>query len=322
MTSTETTPALAVRNLTKRFGSEKGKQAVTAVDQVSFTVSTGTVVGLFGPNGAGKTTLMKTILGLFLPDYGGVELEGVNVHQYPREASHSVEAILGGARNIYWGLTVEENIRYFGAINGSDPETAIDRCEELVERFNLSSNRDDPVRTLSRGVKQKVSLATVLATDAPIILIDEPTLGLDFESSVTLQTELKRVLNEGERTVVLSSHDVNVIRNVCDRLIVMDEGAIAADTTVSDLAEAVDTSRYTVVVRHLTPDACFTLERTVPAAEYTIHDDRTELRFEADSTQFYSLMQTLEEAGVALLDVTTETCGVDRALTEISGAPD
>ncbi|ACV47002.1 ATP-binding cassette domain-containing protein [Halomicrobium sp. ZPS1] len=221
-------PDLVVDGLTKRF--DDG--AVTAVDDLSFTVEPGSVVGLLGPNGAGKTTTIKSILGLVIPDSGSVEVGGVDVHDRPRLAHRQIDAMLEGARNNYWRLTVEENLRYFAGISGLDPDAVLEECDEILQRFEIDEKRDEVVRNLSRGMKQKVSLASVLVTDASIVCIDEPTLGLDVESTRQLKKELRNTIDQQDMTVLLSSHDMDVIEDVCDRVIIMH--ALAKEIVDSD----------------------------------------------------------------------------------------
>ena len=163
-------PAVEVEGLRKRFG--EGDDAVVAVDGVSFAVETGSVVGLLGPNGAGKTTLIKSVLGMVLPDAGTVRIRGVDVDDRPRAAYASVDAMLEGARNDYWRLTVRENLRYFAAVGGVDPDAVADRHDRLLDQLGLADRADTPVRELSRGMKQKVSLASVLAGGAEVVFLD------------------------------------------------------------------------------------------------------------------------------------------------------
>jgi len=226
-------PALSVEGVRKRFG--EGETAVQAVDGVSFAVEPGSVVGLLGPNGAGKTTLIKSVLGMVVPDAGTVSIDGIDVADDPRAAYERVDAMLEGARNDYWRLTVRENLRYFATVSGVDPDSVADRHERLLDRLDLADRADTPVRKLSRGMKQKVSLASVLAGGAEVVFLDEPTLGLDVESSRTLQRELRRLAEEEGLTVLISSHDMGVIETVCDRVLVMADGRVVADDGVDTL---------------------------------------------------------------------------------------
>ncbi|MFC7072484.1 ABC transporter ATP-binding protein [Halovenus rubra] len=230
--------ALEVDNLSKRFGD--GAETVTAVDSVSFEIQSGSIVGLLGPNGAGKTTLIKSILGMVLPDDGTVRLDGVDIRDQPRTAYAQVDAMLEGARNDYWRLTVRENLRYFSTVAGVHPDAVADEHQRLLEQLDLEEKADVAVRDLSRGMKQKVSLASVLAGGAKLVFLDEPTLGLDVESSRTLQTELRRLATEQDITVVLSSHNMDVIETVCDRVLIMSDGEFVADDSVEELLRSTD----------------------------------------------------------------------------------
>jgi ABC-2 type transport system ATP-binding protein len=245
-TAADEDPAISVRNLTKTFGS--GDDAVTAVDGLDLDVQSGTVVGLLGPNGAGKTTAIKSILGLIVPDEGEVRIGGVDVFEHPRRAYRDVETMLEGARNTYWRLTVRENLDFFARLAGATPGERRAEFDALLERFDLSEKADTPVRELSRGQKQTVSLVSTLAGDADVLFLDEPTLGLDVESSLDLRSELSRLVAEEGLTVVLSSHDMDVIEDLCDRVVVMDDGRVVADDSVDALVDLFRSRAFEVTV--------------------------------------------------------------------------
>ena len=296
-------PALAIEGLTKRFG--QGDDAVVAVDDVSLTVERGSVVGLLGPNGAGKTTLIKCALGIVVPDAGSVQVFGTDVRAGRRAAYADVDAMLEGARNDYWRLTVRENLRYFATISGVDPDSVAARHDRLLDRLDLADKADTPVRDLSRGMKQKVSLASVLAGGAELVFLDEPTLGLDVESARTLRAELRRLAAEEGLTIVVSSHDMTTIEAVCDRVVMLSNGRIAADDTVEALLGGADRD----VVRVASPDlddtvvgrlrdrfevVGFDADTRPPAAEVVAGGDR-----------LYDLTDALREAGVTPVTVRT-----------------
>ncbi|WP_436927305.1 ABC transporter ATP-binding protein [Halosimplex amylolyticum] len=238
--------ALSIRNLTKTFG--EGEEAVRAVDGVDLDVRPGTVVGVLGPNGAGKTTLIKSVLGLVIADEGDVRVAGVDVYGDPRAAYARVGAMLEGARNVYWKLTVRENLEFFAAVGGESPGALRERHDALLEQLSLAEKADEPVNDLSRGQKQKVSLACALARDVEVAFLDEPTLGLDVESSVELRREIRRLADQEDMTIVLSSHDMDVVQDVCDRVVIMNGGEVIADDAVADLIDVFRTFAYRVVV--------------------------------------------------------------------------
>ena len=300
--ATDNEPALVVEGLSKRFGGEEG---VVAVDDVSFSVDRGAVVGLLGPNGAGKTTLIKCVLGIVVPDSGSVRVFGTDVAAGRRAVYSDVDAMLEGARNDYWRLTVRENLRYFATIRGVDPDSIRARHDRLLERFDLAAKADTPVRELSRGMKQKVSLASALAGGAELVFLDEPTLGLDVESSRTLRRELRRLADEEGLTIVLSGHDMGVIESVCDRVIVMSDGRVVADDAVSTLLERADRDRVRLAATGVDRSVLDSLRRDFDVREVRRRGRRTRLEFAAGGTELYDLMDALRAGNVTIEDVRT-----------------
>jgi ABC-2 type transport system ATP-binding protein len=305
--------ALRVDGLSKSFGD------VLAVDDVSLTVERGSVVGLLGPNGAGKTTLVKSILGLTLPDEGSVRIAGVDVHERPRVAARHVDAMLEGARNDYWRLTVRENLRYFATVGGVAPDAVADRHDRLLDQLDLAGKADTPVRDLSRGMKQKVSLASVLATDADVVFLDEPTLGLDLASSLTLRRELRRIVADRGLTVVLSSHDMGVVEDVCDRVVVLNEGRVVADGTVAALRRETGARRVRVTSPDLGDEAVAAVRERFEVTGVRARGGATRVEVAADSDGLYDLLALLRTRGVTLDGVETVDPDLGDVLLELTG---
>jgi ABC-2 type transport system ATP-binding protein len=309
--------AIAIEGLVKRFGS--GPDAVTAVDDVSLEIEAGSVVGLLGPNGAGKTTTIKSILGMVLPDAGSVRIRGHDVYEDPRAAYAHVDAMLEGARNDYWRLTVRENLRYFSTISGVDPDSISDRHDRLLEKLDLAERADEPVRSLSRGMKQKVSLASVLASEAEVVFLDEPTLGLDVESSLTLRRELRRIVEERNMTAVVSSHDMDVIEDICDRVVIMSEGRVIADDTVGDLLRGFETRGYRVTSSDFDEQLLAEIRSRFEVADVERFEERIRVEVASDSDGFYALAAYLRSHGVTLEAVNTVEPDLEDAFVELTG---
>jgi ABC-2 type transport system ATP-binding protein len=318
-------PALAIEGVSKRFGTGEG--SVLAVDDVSLTVERGSIVGLLGPNGAGQTTLIKCALGIVLPDAGSVRVFGTDVGDGRRTAYADVDAMLEGARNDYWRLTVRENLRYFATIAGVDPDSVRARHDRLLDRLELTEKADTPVRDLSRGMKQKVSLASVLAGGAELVFLDEPTLGLDVESSRTLRRELRRLAREEGLTIVLSSHDMDVIEDVCDRVVMMANGRIVADDTVAALLSGTDRDAVRVVSADIDDAVVATLRERfeVRGVETGLGaGDRdgggsTAVEVAAAGDALYALMDALRDAGVTVEDVRTVRPELEDVFVDLTG---
>ncbi|MFB6253427.1 MAG: ABC transporter ATP-binding protein [Halobacteriaceae archaeon] len=286
-------PAVSVQGLRKRYGDVSN--GVIAVDDVSFSIDPGTAVGLLGPNGAGKTTTIKSLLGLIEPTAGKAMVNGIDVHANPSTAYRHIGAILEGARNVYWRLTVRENLRFFAALGGQRPESLTERHNELLQQLNLTDKADTQVRDLSRGMKQKVTIACTLAREADVVFLDEPTLGLDVESSIELRRELRRLVNDESITVLLSSHDMDVIEDVCNRVIIMNDGHIVADDTVDNLLSLFRTQTYEITTTSYLADSDRTqLQQTFNAENFTQIGDQERFQVQVTGDEFYDLIDILE----------------------------
>ncbi|EMA44189.1 ABC transporter ATP-binding protein [Halococcus saccharolyticus] len=309
---------VSVDGLGKTYGD--GDDAVRAVEDVSFDIEPGTVVGLLGPNGAGKTTTIKAMLGLVVPTTGTVTIDGVNVHEEPRAAYQRVGAMLEGARNVYWKLTVRENLEFFAALSGRRPAAVADRHDRLLDQLALTEKADVPVNDLSRGMKQKVSLACTLARDASVAFLDEPTLGLDVESSLELRRELRRLAEQESMTVVLSSHDMDVVQAVCDRVIIMNDGRVVTDDTVDGLIDLFRSQAY-----HITVDDLPEGVRDRLAAEFDVDGfeavgDRTRFAVSLpDGRALYDVMDTLREADTVPESVDSIEPDLEDVFLELTG---
>jgi len=310
-------PALAVEGVSKRFGS--GDDAVLAVDDVSLTVERGSIVGLLGPNGAGKTTLIKCALGIVIPDAGSVRVFGTDVADGRRAAYADVDAMLEGARNDYWRLTVRENLRYFATIHGVDPDSVAGRHDRLLDRLDLAAKADAPVRDLSRGMKQKVSLASVLAGGADLVFLDEPTLGLDVESSRTLRQELRRLAREEGLTILLSSHDMAVIESVCDRVVMMADGRVVADDTVAALLSGAGRESVRVTSTDIDDAVVAALRERFDVGAVESVDGRTSIEVAAAGDALYELMDVLRGADVTVEDVRTVQPELEEVFVDLTG---
>ncbi|RQH00291.1 ABC transporter ATP-binding protein [Natrarchaeobius oligotrophus] len=304
-TQTASETVIQTRGLTKSFATESGE--IVAVDDVSFAIDEGTVVGVLGPNGAGKTTTIKMLLGLVRPTSGTASIHGVDVDSASSEIYDYVSGMLEGARNVYWRLTVRENLRFFSRI-GNEPANP-DRIERLIAQVGLEEKADEPINDLSRGMKQKASIACTLVRNTPTVFLDEPTLGLDVESSIELRESLKDLVRRDERTVLVSSHDMEVIQDLCDRVIIMADGEIIADDTVESLLQSFSTRTLRL-----------TLDAAPPPELRTVLDSRFEVRHGTDTRNrhqlevvgidedgFYEVFDLIEPAQPTLVEVDTLT---------------
>ena len=236
--------ALEVDNLKKTY--RYGAALLEAVRSVSLTLATGEVLAFLGPNGAGKTTTIKMIAGLIRPDAGRVRIAGVDPHRNP-EALRLLGAVLEGNRNLYWRLTPEENLEYFGVLKGLSHREARRRGRLLLERFDLLSKRRTTVQTLSRGMQQKLALAVALIHQPKLLLLDEPTLGLDVEATQNVKALVRSIANEG-CAILLTTHQLDIAEELSDRVAIIQKGEIIAASPTRDLIQQFSGTAYTIEV--------------------------------------------------------------------------
>jgi ABC-2 type transport system ATP-binding protein len=232
-------PAVEARSLTKVF--ERGRRTVwqrlrrepdrrerfTAVDGIELTVAAGEIFGLLGPNGAGKTTTMKMLATLLEPTGGEARILGIDVRTRPREVRARIGAMLSGERSLYWKLTGRENLEYFAALYHVPPRLTRARIEAVLAAVNLTDRADDYVERYSTGMRQRLALARALLPDPPLLLLDEPTVGLDPQASRDLRDRVRELKRAG-RTVLLTTHYMEEADQLCDRVAIIDHGRIVA----------------------------------------------------------------------------------------------
>lgn len=221
----------------------QGKQ-IEAVRSISLTIAPSEILAFLGPNGAGKTTTIKMIAGLVRPDRGRVTIVGHEPHTQP-QALRSVGAVLEGSRNLYWQLTPEENIEYFGVLRGLNRKTAHRRGLGLLEQFGLWEKRHIPVQALSRGMQQKVAIAVALVHQPQLLLLDEPTLGLDVEASQHIK-ELIRDMARAGCAILLTTHQLDVAQAISDRVAIIQNGAIIALELTQEIIQKFSSSTYVI----------------------------------------------------------------------------
>ena len=225
---------IAVENLSRRFG------AVQAIDGVSFEVAAGEIFGLLGPNGAGKTTALECVLGLILPDAGCIEICGFHARQ--RRAREKIGAVLQ-ATGLQDKITPREALALFAAFY---PESI--NSKALLDRFGLTEKTDAAFESLSGGQKQRLALALAFVGNPQVLLLDEPTTGLDPQIRREVQNHIRALKAEG-RAILLCTHDMDEAAQLCDRVAVIARGRIVATGAPRDLIADSGASLEDVIVR-------------------------------------------------------------------------
>jgi len=216
----ETQPLIEISHLVKRYGDK------LAVDDVSFSVYGGEIFGFLGPNGAGKTTTLKMIVGLLQPTSGVARVAGYDIQKQPLLAK-AASGYVPDEPNLYPKLTARELLRFVSDLYNVEAGQVDYRIEELLRLFGLSEVGDDPIDSYSHGMRQKTSVAAALMHDPKVLVLDEPTVGLDPKSARLMKDILRQLADRGT-AVILSTHILEIAENMCDRIGIINRGTLAA----------------------------------------------------------------------------------------------
>jgi ABC-2 type transport system ATP-binding protein len=203
------------------------RETFRAVDDVSLAVLEGEVFGILGPNGAGKTTTMRMLATLLVPTAGHATVLGHDLATEPRAIRRRLGAVLSGERSLYWKLTARENLEYFAALYHVPPAEVAGRITRILDAVHLADRADDYVEKFSTGMRQRLVLARALLPEPSLLLLDEPTVGLDPQAARDLRERVLQLRDEG-RTVLLTTHYMEEADQLCDRIAIVDHGRIVA----------------------------------------------------------------------------------------------
>lgn len=218
---------IETRNLVKRYGDK------LAVNNVSINVQGGEIFGFLGPNGAGKTTTIKMIVGLLQSTSGSVKVDGFDVQTEPLKAKAS-SGYVPDTPNLYAKLTGRELLRFVGDLYNLDRQQVARRIEELLRVLELTAAADDTIDSYSHGMQQKTSLAAALVHDPRVLVLDEPTVGLDPRSARLIKDILRQLADRGA-AVMLSTHILEIAERMCDRIGIINKGELVAIGTMDQL---------------------------------------------------------------------------------------
>ena len=246
---------IEVKNITKKYGS------FTAVDNISFKIEEGEIIGLLGPNGAGKSTTMNMITGYIEPTEGEIIINGSDISKRPKKAKSQIGYMPEGVP-LYSDLTVKEFVTYMAELKKVDRKTRKEKVEKIIEQTGLKDVEKKLTRNLSRGYKQRVSMAGALVGEPKILILDEPTVGLDPKQI----TEIRALIKElgKTHTVILSSHILSEVSQICNKVIIINKGKIVAVDTPENLEKKVASNNTTFVTVEDAENKMETIKETIP----------------------------------------------------------
>ena len=227
--------AIRAEHLKKTFG------LVSAVDDVHLSVKEGEIFGFLGPNGAGKTTTIRLLTGVLTPDAGTVQINGIDIHRHPLDAKMQMGVIPENS-TVYGDLSAEQNLQLSGKMYGMPRALREERINEILLRLGLSDKRRNLVRTFSKGMKQRVSIACAIIHRPHVLFLDEPTSGLDVQSR-RLVIETIHDMNEQGSTIFLTTHNIEEANTLCQKVSIINKGKIVAQDSPERLKKMFDTTQ-------------------------------------------------------------------------------
>ena len=246
---------IEVKNITKKYGS------FTAVDNISFKIEEGEIIGLLGPNGAGKSTTMNMITGYIEPTEGEIKVEGYDISKKPKKAKAQIGYMPEGVP-LYSDLTVKEFVTYMAELKKVDRKTRKEKVEKIIKQTGLKDVEKKLTRNLSRGYKQRVSMAGALVGEPKILILDEPTVGLDPKQITEIRSLIKELGKT--HTIILSSHILSEVSQICNKLIIINKGKIVAIDTPENLEKKVESNNTTYVTVEDTENKIETMKEKIP----------------------------------------------------------
>ena len=236
---------ITAEGLTKQFRTRRGP--VTAVDGVSFQIDAGEFVGYVGPNGAGKSTTIKMMCGVLVPSEGTLKVDGLVPSRERRALARRMGVVFGQRTQLWWDLPLRHSFRLVGRLYRIDPHAMRDRLAELIGLLELEPLLDVPVRSLSLGQRMRGELAAAVLPSPKLLFLDEPTIGLDVEAKAAVRGFLARLNADHQTTVILTTHDLGDIVELCRRILIIDHGRVIYDGTIEGLKDAFAEGRGLVV---------------------------------------------------------------------------
>ncbi|MPZ50497.1 MAG: ATP-binding cassette domain-containing protein [Dehalococcoidia bacterium] len=240
----DTTIAIECKDLGRKYETRgrKDKKETTALQGLNLTVRRGSVFGLLGPNGAGKTTTVRILATLLTPSSGSAAVMGFDVDKQANEVRRRIGLVLGGERGLYRSLTGRENLRYFAALNDIAPKLARVHIDELLEAVGLNDAGDTRVEEYSRGMRQRLHIARGLLNDPDIILLDEPTIGLDPIGALELRQMIPELASQG-KTIFLTTHYMLEADLLCETVCLINHGAVVAMGSPTEIKQRFSKTR-------------------------------------------------------------------------------
>jgi len=307
------------------------KASHLAVDQISLSIERGELFGLLGQNGAGKTTLIKMLCTALLPTSGRASIAGYDVVRQARQVRERIGLVSGEERSFYWRLTGRQNLEFFAALNHVPPAAARQRIGRLLDRVGLAEFADQPFRTYSSGMRQKLGIARGLLTSPQVLFMDEPTRSLDPISAQSMRSFVSEyIIGELGCTVILATHSMAEAEELCDRLAFVRSGQVVAQGTIAQLRQELHYgTRCELQLRHMPPELPELLGRRAGVGEISVArtegGQQIDLTLSEEGPLLAALLRDVVESGADIYHFQTRQITLEeiyrRTLSPAEAAP-
>jgi ABC-2 type transport system ATP-binding protein len=303
---------LQIQNLAKSYGE------IRAVDGVSFSVNSGRIFGLLGPNGAGKTTTIAMVCGLVPPAAGSITVDGLDIKTQPAAVKRRL-GVVPQEVALYEDLTARENLDFWGGIYGLRGKALAARRDELLTLVGLADRAHEPLRNFSGGMKRRLNLALGLVHGPKLILLDEPTVGIDPQARINVLDVVRGLARDGA-AVLYTTHYLEEAENLCDELAIMDHGKIHAQGSIDALKSELGEGSVIVIQGGFSKeDAAVVVERCDDLRPLEIDDGRALLNAPRGRTGVGAALETLYQSGLQLTDVTVKEPNLEDLFLKLTG---
>jgi len=302
---------IRVEALHKNYGS------LRAVDGISFEVAEGKLFGLLGPNGAGKTTTLSMISGLLKPDQGQVSVNDIDVWRSPKEAKR-ILGLVPQDLALYEPLTARENIMFWGSLYHVPKAQLKDSMDLWLDRVGLTDRAREPVSKFSGGMKRRLNLAIGLVHNPKVVLLDEPTVGIDPQARNNILDIIRDIAHEGT-TILFTTHHLEEAESLCDRIAIMDHGTILQTGSVAELAQVVGDSDIVTLRGAFSAERLKTLLWQDKVTVLNADEESATLSLHRDGISLATLLQRLGEGGVDITDVSMQKPSLESVFLKLTG---
>lgn len=303
--------AIEVKNITKIF-----KNKFKALNSVSFSVGKGEIHGLLGPNGAGKSTMINILSTVLLPDSGTAKILGYDIARQSREIRRRI-GICSGEGKSFWSFTGKETLNYYGMLHGLDRRKRKERIEFLADKFGLKGFYNKQFNEYSRGMKQKLVFARTLISDPEVLLLDEPTSGMDVDVAIDMRNMLIELTEQG-KTILLTSHNMHEVEAICKNITLINNGRVVVSGSIESIKNKIKFNDIISLILDRYDNLDF-LRKINGVRGFHIDEDRLNINVKSSKDSIQNILNALKAKGYKIKDLEISDINLEDAFLKLVG---